>query len=99
MNFESEVLESKTPVVVDFYADWCGPCKVISPVLERLEKAYGGKFRLVKVNVERERELAAEFEIQLVPTILFFKNGKPVASQLGAPPESMLREKIDKLVS
>ncbi len=97
MNFESEVLKSPSPVVVDFYADWCGPCKIVGPVLDKLEKAYAGKFRLVKVDIDKYQALAGEYGVMSIPTILFFKGGVPMDSVIGAVPEFMLKQRIDKL--
>ncbi|MDG6918280.1 MAG: thioredoxin [Nitrososphaerota archaeon] len=98
MNFESDVLKAQIPVVVDFYADWCGPCKLVAPILERLEKQYAGKVKLVKVDVDKNQELAAEYGIMSIPTVIFFKKGIPMESVIGAIPEQVFKHKIDKLV-
>jgi putative thioredoxin len=97
-NFESEVVaaSSTTPVLIDFWAPWCGPCKVIGPMLEKLETAYGGAFKLAKVNSDDEQELSAAFGIRSIPTCVLFKDGKPVDGFMGALPEGQLRAFLDK---
>ena len=82
-NFENEVLKSDIPVVVDFWATWCGPCKMIAPHLEELAKTYEGKIKVGKVNVDEELELATKFGIASIPTLMLFKNGKLVNTAVG----------------
>jgi len=96
-NFEQEVLEaSKTvPVVVDFWAPWCAPCKVLKPILEKLAGEYGGRFKLAKVNSDENQELATAFGIRSIPDVMAFRDGKPVSHFLGALPESQVRAFID----
>jgi putative thioredoxin len=98
--FEHEVLEaSKTvPVVVDFWAPWCAPCKVLKPILEKLAAEYDGRFRLAKVNSDDNQELAAAFGIRSIPDVMAFRDGKPVSHFLGALPESQVRAFIDAVL-
>ncbi|MBP3580720.1 MAG: thioredoxin [Clostridia bacterium] len=82
-NFENEVLNSNVPVVVDFWATWCGPCKMIAPHLEQLSQSYDGKLKIGKVNVDEEIQLASKFGISSIPTIMLFKDGKLVNTSVG----------------
>ncbi|RYF36886.1 MAG: thioredoxin, partial [Comamonadaceae bacterium] len=88
-NFETEVIAASMtqPVLVDFWAPWCGPCKVIGPLLEKLETAYGGAFKLVKIDSDQEQQLAAAFGIKSIPTVILLMNGQPVDGFMGALPE------------
>lgn len=95
-NFKSEVLESKTPVLVDFWAEWCGPCKMIAPVVEELAKEYDGKLRVGKVDVDSNQQMAMQFGVRSIPTLLIFKNGRVVDQIVGAVPKRMLAEKVLK---
>ena len=99
-NFETEVVEtSKTlPVLVDLWAPWCGPCRSLGPVLEKLETAYAGRFKLVKVNTEEEQDLAAAFGVRSIPMVVLMKNGQPVDGFVGALPEAQIRQFLDKHV-
>src|SRR5690606_17936082 len=87
-----------TPVLVDFWAPWCGPCKVIGPILEKLETEYGGRFKLVKIDSDQEQQLAAAFGIRSIPTCVLLKNGQPVDGFMGALPEGQLKAFLDKHV-
>jgi putative thioredoxin len=97
-NFEAEVLQASTqiPVLVDFWAPWCGPCKSLGPVLEKLETDYGGRFKLVKINSDDEQQLAQAFGIRSIPTCVLIKDGKPADGFMGALPEGKVREFLDK---
>ena len=96
--FEAEVVKSAIPVVADFWAEWCGPCRMIAPVLEALAKDYKDKLKVVKINVDEEPDLAARFGIQSIPSLLFFKGGQMVKQQIGAVPKHILEKIIKDLV-
>jgi putative thioredoxin len=98
--FERDVLTAshEQPVLVDFWAPWCGPCRALGPMLERLETAYGGKFRLVKVNSDENPELSAQYRVRSIPYVVAFVDGQPVDAFVGALPESQLRGFVDKLL-
>ncbi len=92
-NFTTEVLESDVPVLVDFWATWCGPCKMIAPVIEQLAEEYEGKIKIGKVNVDEEMELAVQYGIEVIPTLLYFKDGKIAKKSVGA----LSKEEIEKM--
>ncbi len=94
VEFENKVLESKVPVVVDFWAPWCGPCRIVAPTLEKLAKEYGNDLTIAKVNTDENPEWATKFGVQGIPTMLFVADGKIVHRQVGALPEGMLREVV-----
>lgn len=97
-NFQQEVLNSELPVVVDFYADWCGPCKMIGPVVEQLAEAYAGKIKVGKVNVDENMELASQYRIMSIPAIMFFKNGEVQDQIIGAVPKAQIEAKFQALL-
>ena len=90
--FEQEVLQSDKPVIVDFWAEWCGPCHAVSPVLDRIAEERPEELRLVKVNVDEEQELMIRYGIQSIPTIILFKNGAPAAAVIGAQPKGAIEK-------
>lgn len=94
-SFEKEVLESKEPVLIDFYAGWCGPCKMMAPVVEKLAEKYEGKVKVGKVNSDDEPELAQMFQVMSIPNFVIIKDGKVVDRVIGAVPQQALEEKLD----
>ncbi len=96
-NFQSAVLKSQTPVLVDFWAQWCAPCRAVAPILDELAVKYQGKFMVGKVNVDEQPDLAAQFGILNIPTLIFFKKGQEVDRVVGVQPKGQLEVKIQKL--
>jgi len=92
--FETEVLNSKEPVVVDFWAEWCGPCKMIAPALEEIQTALGSKVKIVKLNVDENPNTAQKYGIMSIPTLMLFKNGELASRQVGAAPRQKLEQWI-----
>ena len=97
-NFQAEVVGSSMPVLVDFFAEWCGPCKMLSPIVEKLAKEYEGKFKMGKLDVDENPQVAGMFEIQSIPTLLFFKAGQPVEKIMGFKSEADLKKVIDRIL-
>lgn len=93
-NFNQEALQSDKPVLVDFYADWCGPCKMIAPVIEELANDYKDTFKIGKLNVDTEKEIAAQYKIMTIPTLLFIKDGEVVETIVGLVSKASLEEKL-----
>ena len=97
-NYENEVLKSDKPVMMDFYADWCGPCRAMMPVVEEMAKRYDGSIKVGKVNTDEQRELASQFGVMSIPSFFFIKNGKVVDHAIGGMPQKALIEKLDALL-
>ncbi|MBL8030022.1 MAG: thioredoxin [Candidatus Doudnabacteria bacterium] len=93
-NFEKEALQAEMPVLVDFWAEWCGPCKALSPIVEELANEYQGKLKVASVNVDENNSLAMRYGVMSIPSLKFFKNGKVVAEMVGAQPKSNIVEVI-----
>jgi thioredoxin 1 len=98
-NFELEVLNSTVPVVVDFFADWCGPCRSLSPIVEELARDYAGRIKIGKVDVEKDPAIAERFGITAIPTLILFKAGKPTDKVLGVEKKGDLRKRLDRLLA
>ena len=97
--FEKTVLKSKLPVVVDFWAPWCGPCRMVAPILDKIANEKAGKLVIAKVNTDENAEWAMKYGVQGIPTMLFIANGEVVHEQVGALPESMLRQLLEKFLT
>jgi thioredoxin 1 len=92
--FEQEVLKSETPVLVDFWAEWCGPCHAVSPVLEKIAEERNSELKLVKVNIDEEQGLSRRYGVMSIPTMILFKSGEPAAVAIGAQPKSALERSL-----
>ena len=94
-NFNTEIANSRQPVLVDFWAEWCGPCKMIAPILDEVAKEYEGKVKVAKLNVEEGQSIASKFGVMSIPTLMLFKNGQVIKQVVGAVSKSQLREILD----
>ena len=92
--FEQEVTNSETPVIVDFWAEWCGPCHAVAPVLDKIAEERAGEIKLVKVNIDQEQGLAAKYGVSSIPTMILFKGGEPAAAAIGAQPKGALERSL-----
>ena len=97
-NFQEEVINSDLPVLVDFYAEWCGPCQMISPIIDELAETYSGKIKVGKIDIDQSQELAGSQSVMSIPTIIFFKNGEKVEENVGAIDKGQLEELIQKVI-
>jgi len=95
-SFQADVIDAQTPVLVDFWAEWCGPCKMIAPVLDEVASTYSGKLKVAKVNVDENREIPAKFGIRGIPTLMLFKDGQLAATKVGAMSKAQLTAFIDQ---
>ena len=96
--FEDEVLKSDGPVLVDFWAEWCGPCKMISPLLDDLAASYGGRLKVAKVNIDQNQKTPRDYNVRSIPTLMVFKDGKVQATQVGAVSKAQLTQLIDRAI-
>ena len=97
-SFEADVLNSETPVLVDFWAEWCGPCRMIGPALEEIAEELSGRVTIAKINIDEEPEWASRFNVRSIPTLLVFKGGEKVAEKLGAAPKSALKSWVESAI-
>ncbi len=98
-NFDDEVLKSPVPVLVDFWAEWCGPCKIVGPILSELAEIYDGKIKVAKLNVDENPDLTSRFNVMSIPTMKFFKNGEVVGELVGAAPKNTIEAEIHKHIA
>ena len=96
--FDKEVLQADTPVIVDFWATWCGPCKMIAPILEEIAGEYAEKIKVVKIDVDSNSQTAGKYNIMSIPSLLFFKNGEMIDQVVGAIPKAQLSARLDKVI-
>jgi thioredoxin 1 len=97
--FETEVLQSTEPVLVDFWAEWCGPCKMIAPILDELAVTYGGRLKVAKINIDHNQKTPRNYNVRGIPTLMIFKDGKVEATQIGAVSKTQLTQLIDSAIA
>lgn len=97
-NFTKEVLESDIPVLIDFWAEWCGPCRVLIPIIDELSKAYAGKVKIFKMNIDENPNTPSSLGVRSIPTMMLFNEGKQIATKIGVLPQSAIEQWIDSLI-
>ncbi len=97
-NFKTQVLENRGPVVVDFWAPWCGPCRTVSPIIDELAKEFAGKVRIGKINVDENSQIAGEYGVMSIPSVIFFKDGQPIRTMVGAQSKESYKAEIEQLI-
>ena len=97
-NFEQEVLKSTLPVLIDLWAPWCGPCRMLAPIVEKIGQDYQGKAKVFKLNTDENTNTAAKYQVQAIPTLLFFKGGQMVEQLVGVQPEAAIKQRLDNLL-
>jgi thioredoxin 1 len=97
-NFDAEIMKSEVPAMVDFWAEWCGPCKMVGPVIEELAAQYQGKVKIAKMDVDKNRQTPAKFGIRNIPTLIFFKGGQVAQTIVGAQPKSYIEQELKRLL-
>lgn len=97
-NFKQEVLENKQPAIVDFWAPWCGPCRTVSPIIDELAKEFAGKIKIGKINVDENSEIANQYGVMSIPSVLFFKNGQPVKTMVGVQSKESYKQEIETIL-
>lgn len=98
-SFNQEVLESKEPVVVDFWAPWCGPCRTVSPIIDELAKEFAGKVKIGKINVDENSQIAGQYSVMSIPSVVFFKNGQPIRTMVGAQSKENYKQEIEAILA
>ncbi len=98
-SFKQEVLESSMPTVVDFWAPWCGPCRIVSPIIDELAQEYAGKVKIGKINVDENSQTAGQYGVMSIPSIVFFKNGQPVKTMVGAQSKENYKQEIEAILA
>lgn len=94
----SEIIQSQTPVLVDFYADWCGPCHAIAPILKEVKRELGDKVKIVKIDVDKNKQLASKLQVRSIPTIMLFQNGELKWRAMGVQPKEVLKQQVENLI-